>query len=219
MKWYLIPGLGTDARLFNNMADLLDDYEVIEHPVPHVDETIEQYALRLGAGISAGSPVVLGGVSFGGMLSAILSETLRPRAVVLMSSTHRPSALSRQTRAFEGASRILTDTMADWLTQITWRSMALYEGLDAPSAALFREMGRQTPLPLIRGAARMMMQWQRAPNLSCPRFHLHGSRDRLILCRHILPARVVPGAGHLLNLTHPAELRSFIQDVRRRLEA
>ena len=39
---------------------------------------------------------------------------------------------------------------------------------------------------------------------------VHGSRDRLIPRRRIRPDAVVPGAGHLVNLTHAEVVNRFI---------
>ncbi|HEX6096779.1 MAG TPA: hypothetical protein VF432_10685 [Thermoanaerobaculia bacterium] len=43
-----------------------------------------------------------------------------------------------------------------------------------------------------------------------PVHHVHGERDRLIPLHRVRPDRVVAAAGHLLNVTHGAEVNDFI---------
>ena len=79
--WILIPGLGTDYRYFANIVDLLPDHQIIRFEIPQRGESIEAYADRLRAQIETKSPIVLGGVSFGGMLASIkFSHTKNSRA-------------------------------------------------------------------------------------------------------------------------------------------
>ena len=47
MKWVLLPGLGCDRRLFDNIVDLLPDLQIVEFEIPQPTETIEHYASRL----------------------------------------------------------------------------------------------------------------------------------------------------------------------------
>ena len=43
-----------------------------------------------------------------------------------------------------------------------------------------------------------------------PICHIHGDRDRLIPLHRVRPDHVVPGAGHLLNLTHGEAVNAFL---------
>ena len=46
-----------------------------------------------------------------------------------------------------------------------------------------------------------------------PIHHIHGGDDRLIPVRRVNPDRVVEGAGHLLNLTHPDAVNDFLSRI------
>ena len=104
--WILIPGLGTDHRYFANIVDLLPDHQVIRFEIPQRGESIEAYADRLREQIEAEGPVVLGGVSFGGMLASIMCRHVQPEALVLMSSTTTPDFVRASVRVFEWMSRV-----------------------------------------------------------------------------------------------------------------
>lgn len=218
MKWILIPGLGADERLFANIVDLLPDHQIIRFESPEREETIEQYADRLRGQMKPDGPFVLGGVSFGGMLSSILCEKLKPAALVLMASTHHPEALGQSIRAFEWLSRVWPETFARWVRQLGSHTLRWLEPIPPDHLELFKAMARDGRLEHIRGGARMIMKWRRAPVIPCPRYHLHGSRDLLISVDKVHATRVIPGAGHLLNLTHAPQVREFITHVQQQLE-
>jgi pimeloyl-ACP methyl ester carboxylesterase len=43
--------------------------------------------------------------------------------------------------------------------------------------------------------------------------HLHGAADRTFPVRYTHPDVILPHAGHVLPLTHPAEVNAFIAGV------
>ena len=85
MKIYAFSGLGTDERIFRQLAL---DHELIPvkwiNPLPK--EKLSSYAQRLGEQIDQSEPFALLGVSFGGMLVSELVKTLNPEKVILISS-------------------------------------------------------------------------------------------------------------------------------------
>jgi pimeloyl-ACP methyl ester carboxylesterase len=213
MKWILLTGLGGDERLFAPMADLLPNYQYVSYPLPHPREAIEDFALRVAEVIPRNGPLVLCGISFGGMLSSILCTHLRPQALVLMSSASRPESLSDAARTFEWFSRMLPDTLAAWVRRLGQGATSRLEPMSLAQAASFRDMVRRAPLELIRRSARMIMEWERAPAIDCPRYHLQGGRDLLIPPHKVDATHVITDAGHLLNMTHPDPVRSFVNEV------
>ncbi len=211
--WILIPGLGTDHRYFANIVDLLPDHQIIRFEVPARSESIEAYADRLRVQIEAKGPVVLGGVSFGGMLASIMCRHVQPAALVLMSSTTTPDFVRASVRVFEWMSRVWPDTFTLWVRQLGSRPLHWLEPMPPEQVEYFKELVRDGDLRLIRGGGRMIMQWREPPEITCPVFHIHGSRDLLIPPAKTQPTHIVAGAGHLMNLTHPEPVRHFIREV------
>lgn len=212
-NWILLPGLGGDERLFANMIDLLPSYQIIDFEVPYPTESIEDYAVRSARSFEHKHAVVLCGISFGGMLASILAARIEPVCLVLMSSTHNPAGLAQSIRVFEWMSRLLPQTLAGWLRGVGHLPAKWLEPLEGDPARIFKDMVRDADIELFRQGARMLMQWKMAPEIPCPRFHLQGARDLLMPAAKVTPTHVAPGAGHLMNLTHPREVRSFIRDV------
>jgi pimeloyl-ACP methyl ester carboxylesterase len=75
---------------------------------------------------------------------------------------------------------------------------------------LFAAMLATTPPAFLRWATRAIFSWPGVEELPVPVRHIHGDRDRVIPVHRVRPDHVIPGAGHLLNLTHAAAVNAFI---------
>jgi pimeloyl-ACP methyl ester carboxylesterase len=79
-------------------------------------------------------------------------------------------------------------------------------------ASLLAEMYRSVPPRLIRWGAGAIRNWPGVEDPGVPVHHIHGQSDRVIPLRRVQPDRVVPGAGHLLTLTHPEAVNAFLAE-------
>lgn len=73
------------------------------------------------------------------------------------------------------------------------------------------EMMKQTPPAFTLWGGAALARWTGPTDLSMPVYHVHGSADRIIPCRLVTPDLVVPGAGHLVNVTHAKEVNEFLR--------
>ena len=58
-----------------------------------------------------------------------------------------------------------------------------------------------------------ILDWSITPKVSCPVFHLHGDRDWTLPLRYTDPDKIVAGGGHVISLTHPGEVNSYIREI------
>ncbi len=56
------------------------------------------------------------------------------------------------------------------------------------------------------------VDWRPAPLPDIPIHHIHGGADLIIPVHRTQADVIVPGAGHLLNLTHANVVNLFIMD-------
>jgi pimeloyl-ACP methyl ester carboxylesterase len=210
----LLPGVGADGRLFEAQRSCAADVDVIEWIEPATrDESLGQYASRLAATIDTARPFVIGGASFGGMVALELARHVRPLAVILVASCRSPSLLPRHYRPLITFAQLLP---AAALTSAPARCRLVTSrfGLRTrQERQLFADMLRETPPAFVQWACRAIFGWPGATDLDLPVHHIHGAGDRIIPLRSVRPDVVVPGAGHLLNVTHRAEVNAFIDDV------
>lgn len=89
-KIYLIPGLGTDGRIFSKLIPLLNakDIECLEYREPlSIKETIPEYAQRLVAELPPlDEPPILIGMSMGGTIATEMSKLMPHQHLVIISS-------------------------------------------------------------------------------------------------------------------------------------
>jgi pimeloyl-ACP methyl ester carboxylesterase len=70
-----------------------------------------------------------------------------------------------------------------------------------------------TAIPwLIRWSCSAMLDWEAPRELDCPIHHIHGDLDHLIPFANVRTDvdEIVPGGGHIINVTHADVVNRFI---------
>ncbi len=66
---------------------------------------------------------------------------------------------------------------------------------------------------IVRWGIEAITNWDGCdPPPGVPVHHIHGGDDELIPCRRVRPDVVVPGGGHLLNVTHADAVNAFLAE-------
>lgn len=85
MKIYAISGLGADERVFDFLkldAELIPLVWI----TPHKNESLASYTNRFSEKINTTEPYIILGLSFGGLVANEMSQMLKPKATILISS-------------------------------------------------------------------------------------------------------------------------------------
>ncbi len=72
-------------------------------------------------------------------------------------------------------------------------------------------MMKVTPPSFIKWGCAAIMKWTYDGTAKMPVHHIHGSTDKIIPADRVKADVIVEGAGHLVNLTHPEEVNSFLK--------
>lgn len=210
----LFPGLGADHRLLEPQRLAFPDMIVPAWIQPRSgSETLPEYAARMAERVqpSRERPVVLGGVSFGGMLAYEMARHLKPDAVVLIASCRTRRSL----RPIYGVGRLLLPV----LPVATWQIAKLLAGpvmrlrFDAPAArrdmavAMFRESDSR----FMHWVLQAILNWEPSPLVGVRVLQIHGRRDRLIPAQRVEADEIIPDGGHLINLTHADRVNAFLR--------
>jgi len=208
----LIPGLGADHRLFHFQKAAFPHLEVPPWLEPAPRESLAEYGRRMAAAIrpDPARPLVLGGCSFGGMVAQEMARHLPARCVILIGSCREPGAVARHLRNLEFSSRHVPGALINRGRPLAAAMIARAERLPKPQQDLVTAMVDDAPLPLVRWSARAIFEWPGALDLPTPVFAVHGARDTAIRARRAKPQEIIPGAGHILALSHPDRVNSFI---------
>lgn len=209
----LLPGLAADARQFETQRTKFPSLRVGEW-IPHrPTESLAEYAARIAPGLMLTSDTILGGSSFGGMVALELARLARPRAVVLIGSCRSPRELRPALALVARIGRHIPGAAIDM-----GRCLAVPMARVAGPAPLHirRElaaMSRGIPAAYLKWAAGAVMAWPGCPDPGVPVFQIHGGADRMMPVDRVRAEVVVPGAGHVLNMTHPEPVNEFIGEV------
>ena len=212
----LFSGLGIDPRLLEPQRDIPGTrVELAAWPEIVRWESLPAYARRVAGTIDPTGELYVGGMSFGAMVALEAAQYLNPRGVFVIAGARSGRAVSWLVKwTIEVASR-LPEAMvraamvsAPLLVRMVGRS-------NRKQREFLLELAETSVVGLTQHGGRAMLNWT-APPLPpyCPIHHIHGHDDRMIPVKNLHPPPdvVVPGGGHVINVTHAGMVNQFIAD-------
>ncbi len=210
----LLPGLGADDRLLEPQRAAFPQLIVPPWIPPQKNESLPQYATRMAETVtpSRDAPLVLGGVSFGGMLAYEMARYLKPDAVVLIASCR-----SRE--------RVFVRSIAPgrWLLPfVPVQAWSVAKFLSGPvlrlkhrrsvtKRELLIAMFRESDSRFMHWILQAILRWDSTPLEGIPVFQIHGRRDPVIPASRVEADAIIPNGGHLINVTHADEVNAFVR--------
>ena len=202
--------MGADHRAFSYIT-LPKGFHAVHLPwiQPHKNEQLSTYALRLATGIKASEPFILVGLSMGGMMAVEIAKKILPVCTILISSIPLSAQLPRYYRiagklkAYILLSPSLSKTLVGLTKVFIRRSSPTHLAAD-----MFQAMDNE----FFKWSMTAVLQWDNR-QFPQPLFHIHGMKDRTLPIRLTRPTHSVPGAGHMLVMTHPAIINAFLNEV------
>ncbi|QDV44544.1 Alpha/beta hydrolase family protein [Stieleria neptunia] len=208
----LLSGLAADARIFAPQKISFPQMHCPGWLEPERSETINDYAGRLAETLD-NDPCIIGGASFGGIVALHLAEHVDARAVILIGSIRAPSQLPMFARCARPLG-FLIPFIPVRLLQVLTRPIATPFGKrHAPFVYGLACQFRDSNPVVFKWSLRRILDWSITPKVSCPVFQLHGDRDWTLPLRYTDPDEIVAGGGHVLSITHPAEVNSYIRQI------
>jgi pimeloyl-ACP methyl ester carboxylesterase len=213
----LLAGMGADERLFAPQAQAFPQLVVPKWIEPYGDESIAAYAKRLAKGLKVTGPCFVGGASFGGFVAIEMARHFDARACFLIGSLRGPQELPLRVRALRrlgGATRVVP---FEWVCRAAGRSVELFGFCSGPRTRQLLRQLSDADAKFLRWATRAVLTWQPAPPPpNVPVYHIHGDRDHVLPVSRTRADRIVRGAGHVLSLTHAADVNDFLRSHMRR---
>jgi pimeloyl-ACP methyl ester carboxylesterase len=206
------PGLGTDERLLGPQRSLPGDIEVPPWIAPLSErESLANYAKRLAATLDTSTPFYLGGISFGGFIAQEVARHVRAKRLFLLSSCTSRHGIPH-------AYRLAGDVLLPYLVPAILnplKALPSYVRSFGPSHLLpgnklVQEMVRDCTPELFRWSIAALLEWDGHADDVGPVVHIKGDHDIVLphyLCR---PTHLIPGAGHLMNITHAPRVNEII---------
>jgi pimeloyl-ACP methyl ester carboxylesterase len=208
----LLPGLGADHRLFEPQRAAFPQLIVPPWIPPQKNESLPQYAKRMAETVtpSRDVPLVLGGVSFGGMLAYEMARHLKPDAVVLIASCRNRKGL----RPIYSPGRWLLPLVPPQAWSIAKSLSGPVLRLKHPKSVAKRElliaMFRDSDSRFMHWTVQAILRWNPMPLEGIPVRQIHGGRDPVLPARRVQADEIIPNGSHLINITHANEVNAFL---------
>jgi pimeloyl-ACP methyl ester carboxylesterase len=205
---YLIPGMGTDYRVFNDFDLEHGNIHYIKWSEPGDTRSLEEYASLLADQIDTGRHYVIVGVSFGGMIGLEISRTLNNRNLILISSAKTASEIPVKYKP----ARVLPlhHMLGERLLRNTSEKKFMYKDILEPeNRHLYRQMLIETGAGFLIRQMDMIVRWKNReydPGI----LHIHGTDDRVLPARRIENAVWIEGGTHKMVINHPGTLCRII---------
>src|SRR5450432_2517842 len=202
MNLYFISGLGADKRIFQNLV-IPKSYTVhhIEWLTVSKKESLKAYCHRLSAQIDQQHPFSLIGVSFGGIIAIELSQIVKPRKTIIISSFLRKDEVPFLYRLV-GRSRIHELLPIRFLLKPNGFIFRVFGAVNPDGKLLLENILRETDPAFFRWAILQMFSWD---NQWKPEsfLHIHGTADKILPLHKNMLAIPVEGGEHLMVYNKP----------------
>lgn len=211
MKIYLIPGVGSDHRLFEN-------FKLPAHEICYLDyqpfgeaKSLQEYAKVMAKEVNQEEPFALLGVSLGGMIAVEMAKFLYPRITILVSSakTHKEFPprikLTRSSRAY----------YLGWGGLLKWFSLKIKFVLGARgggNARIVTAMMKDTTNAQLRKSIMALLNWRNLeihPSI----VHIHGTNDWTLPHKHVSADHYIEGGSHLMIYDKAEEISTLVNDL------
>lgn len=209
----LLPGMGADARMFREQKKAFPQLVVPDWIPPLRGETLVEYAHRFAEAINPGTPFYLGGASFGGIIAYEMAQHVRPESLFLIASGRsyqRMVPWLRRVRSIAHMTQILPWDVASLVSELGLGVAGSV--MPFPVRVILKHIHHQRT-PFMKWSLHAILRWE--PSDYVPTFaihHLHGARDPFFPANQSGACQIVPGAGHLLTMSHHQVVNQFIAD-------
>ncbi|MDO5581410.1 MAG: alpha/beta hydrolase [Planctomycetia bacterium] len=233
VQFLFISGLGADGQIFTNQLKAFPDSAAAEWPLVRSDWALEDYALAVASPYrilreKSDRPLVVCGLSFGGMLAPFIAETLNADACILLASCRHPCQLRWWYRPL--ALPFIRIPFLFWLIAfpcqlLLWIFLHLFAWTLGKRWRSLLHQFNHAGVKRLYHFIRMILdiRWTRnevkEKSYSFPIFHVHGEIDRVIPLKNVHPNIIVPKGGHLFLCWKVEETNQILEDFCQSLES
>lgn len=194
---YFMPGLAASATIFERikLPEALFEMHLLDWIMPEKAESLQHYAERMSKKVVHDNPVLIG-VSFGGILVQEMSQFLKPKKVLIISSVKSneelPSRMkmAKTTKAYKLIPTSLLSNV-ETLTKYAFGDM-LKERLK-----LYKKYLTMNDKQYLDWAIEQVVCWERTvadENV----IHIHGDNDSVFPAKNIKNFIKVKGGTHIM---------------------
>lgn len=209
---YLIPGQGSDYRLFKNLEiDSAFEVRNISYFIPDENMTLPEFAKELSMQIDTMRPYILIGVSLGGMIATEMGKYLNPVKIIIISSAKCREELPKRYK-FQRSFPIYKYVSGKLAKKGAKIMQPIVEPDRNKDKETFKSMLHDKDPDFLNRTIKMIMEWERI-NFRSDIIHIHGDNDNTIPIRNVKYDYIVKNGSHMMVLTKGAEISKLINEI------
>lgn len=206
---YLIPGVGANDKIFQNLD--LQGYDVvhIKWPKHSRKESIQAYVKKLLPQIKKDTRPILIGMSFGGIVATELAKLIKPEKTILISTikTYHERPFKIMFMNSVKFHRLIPGKLV--INLRFWLKLVLGQ-LSRHDYQLIEEMIQEVDIDFNEWAVDQVIHWK---NEEVPAnvVHIHGTRDWIFPKHYIQDCHWIKGGTHFMVVNRAKEINRIIR--------
>ena len=194
---YFMPGMAANKLIFDNIKLSENDFEVhyLKWIIPHKNETLENYALRMLEGVTNKDPVLIG-VSFGGMLVQEMAKHIRVKKVIIISSVKSNKELPKRMRIAKhtGIYKVLPTRLVN---NIEMLAKYAFGKKVVKRLVLYEKYLSVRDKYYLDWSIKQIVNWKQS-TADPKTIHIHGEKDPVFPIKHIRDCTTIKGGTHIM---------------------
>jgi len=195
-----MPGMAANPTVFERIELPVEEFKMLwlTWKIPKKEESLKAYAQRMVEPIEKDKPVVLIGVSFGGVLVQEMSRFLMVKRLIIISSVKTKQELPARMKLARnsGVYKILPTGLLNYITQI--------EKLPVGSTIrkrlkLYQQYLSVNDKNYLEWAIKEMLCWEQVQPIE-DIIHIHGEEDLVFPIKNISDCIRIPSGTHIMIL-------------------
>jgi pimeloyl-ACP methyl ester carboxylesterase len=211
-KIFLIPGLGADTRIYNNI-EFGDNQDII--PVdwiePNKHDTLNTYAQKLIHQYFITDNSIVIGNSLGGMIVIEIAKQVRLNKVILISSIKTKNEAPFYFKIFRTLplQKLIPGALIQRLGTLV---KPIFGNMSDQHAWLFKDMLNKTSPKFMEWAMTAALHWDNEiipPNV----YHIIGDKDLVFNYKNIRNATIIENGTHIMIFDKARQINKLLKDI------
>lgn len=208
---FLIPGMGADSRIYQNIKIEGYDQVLINWFDPDKSDTLKTYAQKIKDQYHITDNDIVIGNSLGGMLAVEIGNMLCLKKVILISSIKSINEAPWYYPLFK--SLPIYRLIPNWLLLRSGKLARLVFGkMSKGQNDLFSNMLRHSSAKFLKWSMWAALHWD---NQTVPEntYHITGNKDLIFDHRRIKNATTINGGTHIMIFDRAAEVSAWLNKI------
>ena len=209
---YFFSGQGSDNRLFDSLQiDSSFAKKYIVYSIPNKRINLKEYAVLLLPQIDTTNEFYFLGVSFGGMICAELSEIVKPKKTIIISSAKNRNELPTRYKFMK-----IVPLYKLFFPQLIKMGSKIIQPIVEPdrnkNKKTFAAMLNDKNKYFLKRCIGMIVNWGKETNKN-KIFHIHGDNDHTLPIKKVKADYTIPNGSHMMTLTKAKEVSLLINTI------